>query len=74
MLSPQKTLLQKIAPSEETKLPVLSLENEVQNHLLKDFKTPVTQNDFIKIKDEPNKNFGFLDEVISLLYKNNKYI
>ena len=74
MLSPQKTLLQKIAPSEETKLPVLSLENEVQNHLLKDFKTPVTQNDFIKIKDEPNKNFGFLDEVISLLYKNNKSI
>ena len=43
-------------------------------HLLNDFKEPVTGNDFLKSKDDPSKNFGFFEDVRSLLYRKNKTI
>ena len=50
--------------------------NEYENkcYLLKDFKTKVSQNDFLSNKEETNKNFGYLDEVTLLINKNNKKI
>ena len=47
---------------------------EIKCNLLKDFKTQVSQFDFLTQKEEPNKNFGILDEVITLMNKNNKKI
>ena len=62
-------------------LPLLSnviSENDNSNHkfnyFMNDSKNRPTQNDFLKINEETNKNFGFLDEVIPLMYKNNKSI
>lgn len=57
---------------EEQRSSFLPPENDTQSNLLKDFKTQVSQSDFVRLKDEPNKNLGFFDEVFSLLYKNNK--
>ena len=67
MLTPTK----KLTSSEIKKI---SIDIDSQNYLLKDFKVQVTQNDFLKIKEESNKNFGFFDEIMSLLYKNNKTV
>lgn len=67
MLTPTK----KLTSSEIKKI---SIDIDSQNYLLKDFKFQVTQNDFLKIKEESNKNFGFFDEIMSLLYKNNKTV
>ena len=57
---------------EEKRSSSLPPESDIQSNLLKDFKTQVSQSDFERLKDEPNKNLGFFDEVFSLLYKNNK--
>ena len=57
---------------EEKRSSSLPPESDIQSNLIKDFKTQVSQNDFVRLKDEPNKNLGFFDEVFSLLYKNNK--
>lgn len=57
---------------EEKRASFLPPESDIQSNLLKDFKTQVSQSDFERLKDEPNKNLGFFDEVFSLLYKNNK--
>ena len=46
--------------------------NEVKYHLLKDFKVQVSQFDFLTQEEEDNKNFGILDDVITLMNKNNK--
>ena len=46
--------------------------NEVKYHLLKDFKVQVSQFDFLTQEEEENKNFGILDDVITLMNKNNK--
>ena len=46
--------------------------NEVKYHLLKDFKIQVSQFDFLTQEEEENKNFGILDDVITLMNKNNK--
>ena len=48
--------------------------NDIKYHLLKDFKTQVSQFDFLTQKEEVNKNFGILDDVITLMNKNNKKI
>ena len=73
MFSPKKK--KTIPISNEIKnMPKLSIENDIPCHLLKDFKVPVCQNDFVKMKDDSNKNLGFFDEVMSLLYKNTKTI
>ena len=48
--------------------------NHKANNIINDSKNRLTQNDFLKISEETNKNFGFLDEVIPLMYKNNKSI
>ena len=50
----------------------MSNDNETPCNLLKDFKIQVSQNDFVKLKDDQTKNLGFFDDVISLVYKNNK--
>ena len=47
---------------------------EIKCNLLKDFKNQVSQFDFLTQKEEPNKNFGILDEVITLMNKSNKKI
>lgn len=57
---------------EEQRISIVNQENDIPCHLLKDFKTQVSQSDFVRQKDEQNKNLGFFDEVFSLLYKNNK--
>ena len=57
---------------EEQRSSFIPTENNIPSNLLKDFKTQVSQNDFVRLKDEPNKSLGFFDEVFSLLYKNNK--
>ena len=73
----------KISSNELNTLPLLSnviSENDNNtNHksnsiIISESKNRLTQNDFLKINDETNKNFGFLDEVIPLMYKNNKSI
>ena len=72
MLSPKK---KQIPISFITqKMPIMSLDNDKPCHLLNDFKEPVTGNDFLKSKDDPSKNFGFFEDVRSLLYKKNKTI
>ena len=53
---------------------IKSNENEYKLFLMKDFKNQVSQNDFITNQDETNKNFGYLDEVIPLINKNNKKV
>ena len=58
----------------EKNMPILSIENDIPNHLKKDFTIPVNQADFMKLKDDQNRNLGFFDEVMALLYKNNKNI
>ena len=73
MLSPRKKKTIPI-PNENENIPILSLEDEIPSNLLKDFKVPVCQNDFLKLKDDSNKTLGFFDEVMSLLYKNTKSI
>ena len=70
MLSPKK----KQVSSENKNIPNISLENEIPCHLLKDFKFPVNQTDFMKLKDESSQNIGFFDDIMPLLYKNNKNI
>ena len=45
---------------------------EIKYHLLKDFKVQVSQFDFLTQKEEANKNFGILDDIITLMNKNNK--
>ena len=57
---------------EEQRSSFIPSESDNPPNLLKDFKTQVSQSDFVRLKDEPNKNLGFFDEVFSLLYKNNK--
>lgn len=57
---------------EEQRSSFIPTESDNPPHLLKEFKTQVSQSDFVRLKDEPNKNLGFFDEVFSLLYKNNK--
>jgi len=57
---------------EEQSSAYVTSEIDNQPHLLKDFKTQVSQSDFVRLKDEPSKNLGFFDEVFSLLNKNNK--
>ena len=57
---------------EEQRSSFIPTENNIPSHLAKDFKTQVSQSDFVRLKDEPNKSLGFFDEVLSLLYKNNK--
>ena len=47
---------------------------EIKYHLLKDFKVQVSQFDFLTQKEEANKNLGILDDVITLMNKNNKKI
>ena len=47
---------------------------EIKYHLLKDFKVQVSQFDFLTQKEEANKNFGILDDIITLMNKNNKKI
>ena len=42
--------------------------------MLKDFKVQVTQSDFLTQKEDVHNNFGIFDNVISLMYKNNKKI
>ena len=70
MFSPKK----KPASSENKNIPSISLDNETPCHLLKDFKVPVNQTDFMKLKEEPSQNIGFFDDIMPLLYKNNKNI
>ena len=50
----------------------ISKDNETQLHLQKDFKVQVSLNDFIGRKDTQPKNLGFFDEILTLLYKDNK--
>ena len=50
----------------------ISKDNETQLHLQKDFKVQVSLNDFIGRKDTQPKNLGFFDEILKLLYKDNK--
>lgn len=57
---------------EEQRMSIMSNDNETPCNLLKDFKIQVSQNDFVKLKDDQTKNLGFFDDVISLVYKNNK--
>ena len=57
---------------EEQRMSIMSNDNENPCNLLKDFKIQVSQNDFVKLKDDQTKNLGFFDDVISLVYKNNK--
>ena len=57
---------------EEQRSSYIPTESDIPPNLLKEFKTQVSQSDFVRLKDEPNKNLGFFDEVFSLLYKNNK--
>ena len=70
MLSPKKKLIH--FSIENKKMPKLSLD--IPCHLLKDFRNPVNQNDFMKLKENPNKKLGIFDDVMSLLYKKNKNI
>jgi serine/threonine protein kinase len=72
MLSPLKKLITK--NPEYQKIPVIPLGNNEHSNLQKDFDSPVTGNDFFKLKDDPDKNLGFFDDVKTLLYKKNRKI
>ena len=50
----------------------ISKDIETQLHLQKDFKVQVSLNDFIGRKDTQPKNLGFFDDILTLLYKDNK--
>ena len=50
----------------------ISKDIEAQLHLQKDFKVQVSLNDFIGRKDTQPKNLGFFDDILTLLYKDNK--
>ena len=56
------------------KSPNINDNIEIKCNLLKDFKSQVSQFDFLTQNEEPNKNFGILDDVIPLMNKNNKKI
>ena len=71
MFSPKKKPIPSI---NEKNMPVLSIDNDIPSHLKKDFKIPVNSADFMKLKDDQNRNLGFFDDVMALLYKNNKNI
>ena len=71
MFSPKKKPIPSI---NEKNIPVLSIDNDIPSHLKKDFKIPVNSADFMKLKDDQNRNLGFFDDVMALLYKNNKNI
>ena len=73
MLSPTKRKLIHFS-IDNKKMPKLSIDKDIPSHLIKDFRNPVNQNDFMKLKDDPNKKLGIFDEVMSLLYKKNKSI
>ena len=64
------------AKSEPIKKIPMFKENEIKYHLLKDFKTAVSSADFITEKEDVklNKNFGIFNDIIPLMYKNNKEI
>ena len=55
------------------KIPMFK-ENEIKYYLLKDFKSIVSLADFMTDKkdDTSIKNFGIFDDIIPLMYKNNK--
>ena len=73
MLSPRKKNIH--FSIKNKKMPKLVLEKEdIPCNLLKDFRNPVNQNDFMKLKENPNKKLGIFDDVMSLLYKKNKNI
>jgi serine/threonine protein kinase len=70
MFSPKK----KPISNDKQNIPIISLENETPAYLLKDFKVAVNQTDFLKLKEDSSQNIGIFDDVIPLLYKNNKNI
>ena len=70
MFSPKK----KPISNDKQNIPIISLENETPAYLLKDFKVAVNQTDFMKLKEDSSQNIGIFDDVIPLLYKNNKNI
>ena len=53
---------------------IMNENNEIKYYLLKDFKSQVSQFDFLSQKDGINTNFGILDDVVTLMNKNNKKI
>ena len=60
--------------NESIKRSPLFADNDIKYNLLKDFKVQVTQSDFLTQKEDVHNNFGIFDNVISLMYKNNKKI
>ena len=72
MLSPKKKLPH--FSIDNKKIPILSIDKDIPFHLLKDFRNQANQNDFMKLKDNPNKKLGIFDDVMTLLYKKNKNI
>ena len=60
--------------NESIKRSPLFADNDIKYNLLKDFKVQVTQFDFLTQKEDVHDNFGIFDNVISLMYKNNKKI
>ena len=60
--------------NESIKRSPLFADNDIKYNLLKDFKVQVTQSDFLSQKEDVHNNFGIFDNVISLMYKNNKKI
>ena len=58
--------------NESIKRSPLFADNDIKYNLLKDFKVQVTQSDFLTQKEDVHNNFGIFDNVISLMYKNNK--
>ena len=60
--------------NESIKRSPLFADNDIKYNLLKDFKVQVTQFDFLTQKEDVHNNFGIFDNVISLMYKNNKKI
>ena len=62
----------KINASDSNNNQQISNNNEIPLYLQKDFKVPVSINDFKGKKDTKLKNLGFFDDILTLLYKKNQ--